>query len=116
MHPLARRVNRALRDRALVSDGDRVAVAVSGGSDSVALARLLAELAPRARWSLVGLVHVNHQLRPEADADEQFVSDLAARMLLPFDTTRVDVPSLVREARRSLETVAREARYRCLSA
>ena len=67
---LARRVGRAIHSGALWGDGDAVAVALSGGADSVALVALLEELAPRARWRLAGLLHVHHGLRgAEADAD-----------------------------------------------
>lgn len=99
--------------RSLAGDGDRVAVAVSGGSDSVALLLVLSELAAKSRWSLSGIVHVNHQLRPEADADAAFVSDLAHRVSLPIVSTRVDIAQRVRQQRRSMETIAREARYEC---
>ena len=89
--PLARRVGRAI-ERGLWGDADRVAVAISGGADSVALAWLLSELAPRARWTLVGLIHVNHRLRGvESDADADFCRVLAGRLQLPIDVSEVDV-------------------------
>ncbi len=57
--------------------GDRVAAAVSGGADSVALLCLLLEL--RAELGIVlSIAHVNHKLRgEESDEDEHFVAKLA---------------------------------------
>jgi tRNA(Ile)-lysidine synthase len=64
-------VLQTIRRRALLGDADRVAVAISGGPDSVALAWVLRELEAKARWRVAGLIHVHHGLRgPEADADE----------------------------------------------
>jgi tRNA 2-thiocytidine biosynthesis protein TtcA len=56
---LLKDVNKAIRDYAMLSDGDRVAVAVSGGKDSLTLLDLLLRRLPTARekYSLVA-VHV----------------------------------------------------------
>lgn len=63
----------------MLTSGDRVLVAVSGGADSVALWRALEMLA--GEWSLtVAMVHINYHLRGGAsDADEQFCRELAAK-------------------------------------
>ena len=107
-------VARTIRRHRLIGDGDRVAAAVSGGSDSVALAWLLKELAPETGAPLAGLIHVNHQLRgAESDADEQFCRDLAVRLDVPIDVRRRDVAAMARAQRVSLETAARIARYDC---
>ncbi len=60
-HFLLRSVNKAIRDYQMIADGDRIAVAVSGGKDSLTLLRLLqARLAvvPQ-RYELVA-VHVTN--------------------------------------------------------
>ncbi len=110
--PLARRVARAIRRRALWTDDDRIAVAVSGGADSVALARLLKELAIRASWQMAGLIHVNHGLRgAESDDDEAFCRVLADNLGLSIDVSRVDVATHAARERQSVESSARDLRY-----
>src|SRR5262245_20497926 len=105
---LARRVRRTIRQRRLLAAGDRVAVAVSGGSDSVALAWLLRDLAAVSRWEVAGLIHVNHQLRgTESDADEAFCRALAGRLGWPVHVERVDVAARMRARRESVEAAAR---------
>jgi tRNA(Ile)-lysidine synthase len=92
--------------------GDRVAVAISGGSDSVALFWLLHALAPDLGLELAGLVHVNHQLRgAESDGDEAFCRRLADRMGLPIAVAAIDVAADARARRVSIEVAARDARY-----
>jgi tRNA(Ile)-lysidine synthase len=57
-----------------------VVLAVSGGADSVALARAMAALKTGGRGRLT-LAHFNHRLRGEAsDRDEQFLRQLADRL------------------------------------
>lgn len=113
MRALLARVGRTIRQDCRADAGDRVAVAVSGGADSVALAWLLGELAARDRGpALAGLIHLNHQLRGvDSDADESFVRDLAGRINAPVMAARVDVAARAREARVSIEVAARHARY-----
>jgi len=71
------KVFRYIRDLELMRAGDRVAVAVSGGADSVALLRVLLEL--RTELGIVlAVAHFNHGLRGEqSNADQAFVAELA---------------------------------------
>ncbi len=114
MHPLVRSVGRAIARDRLIAPGDRVAIAVSGGADSVALALILHAISLRRSWRLAGLIHVNHHIRPEAGDDAAFVVELGRQLSLPVVVEDADVPSRARDSRRSIETVAREARYECL--
>ncbi len=67
----------------MLSPGDRVGVAVSGGADSVVLLHLLRALSERFRIELL-VLHLNHQLRhAESDADEDWVRALAGSLALP---------------------------------
>lgn len=113
MRALIARVGRTIRQDCRVEAGDRVAAAVSGGGDSVALAWLLGELAARDRGpALAGLIHLNHQLRgADSDADEAFVRDLAGRLGVAVVVSSVDVAARANDAQVSLEVAAREARY-----
>jgi len=94
--------------------GDRVAVAVSGGADSVALLRVLLEL--REELGIVMVVaHFNHQRRGgESDADECFVVDLASEHYLQFFAGRADVRLHSIAKKLGLEHAARDLRYRWL--
>jgi tRNA(Ile)-lysidine synthase len=112
---LSTKVLATIREHRLVRAEDRVAVAISGGADSVALAWILQqlELDGLLSGSLAGLIHVNHQLRgAESDRDESFCLDLAARLRLPVEVTRIDVDAVARQTGRSLEATGREVRYR----
>jgi tRNA(Ile)-lysidine synthase len=112
---LGRRVAGTIAAERLIESGDRVAIAVSGGPDSVALLWLLRDCAaaPAAMFSIAGLIHVNHGLRGhEAARDEAFCRALAERMMWPIEVGSFDVPELARAAHRSYEATAREVRYR----
>jgi tRNA(Ile)-lysidine synthase len=99
-----------LRHR-LLQPGDRVAVAVSGGSDSVALLRALVDL--RQELGVVlSVAHFHHGIRgAEADADQDFVRELSERFGLELHTGAAQVPSHAREQKSSLETAARDLRH-----
>ena len=71
-------------------------VAVSGGADSVALLRGLAEIAPAAPIGRMIVVHLNHGTRGEdSDLDAGFVESLAANRSLPPPSVAVDRPPMV---------------------
>lgn len=73
---LRHRVLEAIRRHALWSPGDRVAVAVSGGLDSVCLLDLLL-VTQRHHGAVLSVVTVDHGLRPTSADDAAFVEQLA---------------------------------------
>jgi tRNA(Ile)-lysidine synthase len=112
MHALAERVVTFLSRESLIPEGARVAVAVSGGGDSVALWCLLAELTEHARFAVVGLAHLNHQLRGQAsDADARLCDELASRAGLPGIVESIDVAAIAQTERISLEHAGHRARH-----
>lgn len=101
----------ALRQYSLFSQGDRIAVGVSGGADSVALLHFLAALRPQFGWDLV-VCHIHHGLRgAEADRDECFVRALAEQLGLPCAVSRIDAAALALRDHISVEEAGRMARY-----
>lgn len=102
-------------DWSLLPPGLRLAVAVSGGADSVALLRALHGEAP-GRGLVLHVAHLHHGLRGrEADADLAFVRDLAAQLNLPFHQHRVDTgaEAVARPGKpaETVEEAARRLRY-----
>jgi len=78
----------------------KIAVALSGGVDSVVL---LHQLKDRG----VAAIHVHHGLSPNADAWADFCRKLCRSWGIPLTVKRVSV----RRAAKGLEAAAREARY-----
>src|SRR5688500_10319240 len=111
--PLAIRMREDMRRHALLRDGTRVLVGLSGGADSVALLLILRELERDGVLTVAGAAHLNHQLRgEEADGDEAFCAALAARLNVPFRAERLDVAALRRARNRSIAPAARPERGR----
>jgi tRNA(Ile)-lysidine synthase len=111
MAELRDKVLKQIRERRLLRAGERVAVAVSGGADSVALLRILHELREELGMVL-SVAHFHHKIRGcEADADRDFVGDLARELQLEFHSGSADVPRHAREHKLSLESAARALRH-----
>ncbi len=89
-------------------------VAVSGGTDSVALLRALAALKTGGRGRIV-VGHINHRLRSEAANEAQFVAELAARLGFGCELGEGD-PDAARQHPDGIEAGAREQRYAFLRA
>ena len=111
---MTQRVYQFVKRHQMLEPGDRVAAAVSGGADSVALLEALVGLRDRLAVELA-VAHFNHRLRgAESDADARFVEELAARHGLSFFGGAADVAAEARSRRRNLESVGRELRYQFL--
>jgi len=112
VHGLCQSVSEYARHHRLLRAGDRVGVAVSGGADSVALLRVLLELRKHV-GIVLSVVHFNHKLRgPESDDDERFVGELAKQHKLEIRIESGEVVKYAAKEHLSLETAAREMRYR----
>lgn len=110
---LVQRVDATLRAHEMLSESERVLVAVSGGVDSMTLLHVLRHLA--ADWGLkLSVAHLDHGMRPESADDAQFVADHARSLGLPIVQDAIDVPAIIDRDSGSPEAVAREARYRFL--
>ena len=96
----------ALRDQFSPSS---MAIACSGGLDSMALLQLASTWC-RSQSLPLHVFHVHHGLSPHADAWQQHVEAAAAARGLHFDTRRVAVDA----AGTGTEAAARKLRYRAL--
>ena len=92
----------------------RILVALSGGPDSVALLHLLHEIKHLLDIEVVA-GHVHHHLRESADEDAEFCRHLAKTLGIEFQVRHVYPAEARGQRRTSLETVARELRYRALN-
>jgi tRNA(Ile)-lysidine synthase len=112
VHGLTERLLKTIRKQQSIRAGERLAVAVSGGADSVALLCLLLEL--RAELGIVlSVAHVNHKLRgEEADEDERFVAKLARQHGLELHARDAPVDhNNISRINSGIEAAARELRY-----
>ena len=86
--------------------GEKIAVAVSGGVDSVCLLHWLVEFGAD-----IVCLHVNHGLRPAAQTEEEYVRNLCAELAVPCHVFRWsgDKPTS------GIEAAARDARYKMMT-
>lgn len=92
--------------------GGRVAIALSGGRDSIVLLDAASRIAARARIALIAF-HVHHGLSPNADRWSLFCRDACAERDIAFVSRHLCV---TRAARVSVEAAARKLRYDALAA
>ncbi len=84
----------------------KIAVAVSGGLDSVVLLHWLVKLDMD-----ITVLHVNHKLRDAADTESEYVANLAIKLGLKYKS----FDWLDDKPEANLESVAREYRYRVMT-
>lgn len=102
-------IQRVLQELCHLTPVDLLVVGVSGGPDSLALMMLLQEL----DWNLL-IAHLNHQLRPIANEEEEGVRTWSIEMGYAFISKRIDVAAYAKENALTIEEAARHCRYRFL--
>ena len=99
-------MNQKFQDFMRKYDDKAMAVGVSGGVDSVCLLYWLHEIGAN-----VVCLHVNHQLRPQADTETEYVKSICEKLNVPCHIFYWDGEKPVN----GLEAAAREARYQMMT-
>ncbi|MGM9655320.1 MAG: ATP-binding protein [Butyricicoccaceae bacterium] len=110
MQKLLSQVRKCIRDYQMLSPGDRVAVGVSGGKDSVALLRLLAELRDHSAVPFE-LLAVTLDMGYE-EMDFSPVADLCARLQVPYTLRQTQIREIVFDIRKEENPCALCAKLR----
>jgi tRNA(Ile)-lysidine synthase len=112
-----KKILRFINTHKLLETDGPVLLAVSGGADSVTLVSLLARLKQKKELNVqLAVGHVNHKLRGQsANADEEFVAQLAEKMDLKTLTRTVDTKAYAQKEKISIETAARKLRIDALT-
>ncbi len=98
----------------MLSDGERVMCAFSGGVDSSVMLDVLIRLGDELGITVCA-AHLNHMLRGEASLrDEEFVKRICNDRKIPLICSREDVEALAKQSGESIELAARHARYEFL--
>ncbi len=100
------KVKKTMSDNNMISEYDKVLVALSGGCDSVCLCLVLKELNID-----FATAHLNHSIRSEADSDEEFCRAFSKKIGVDFYSEKVDIPEIAKKSGVSEEVAGRNARY-----
>ena len=109
---MEQKVLNTIKQYKLIENGDRVVVGVSGGPDSISLLDILNKFQKNNIINFEIIVaHINHQIREEADSDEEFVKEYCEKNQINFFTKRIDVIKYANNNKMGLEEAGRKIRY-----
>lgn len=109
-----RNVLELIRKHQMLSPGDHLIVAVSGGRDSMALLHLMTSLSEELSIT-VSAAHYNHHLRGEESLrDEVFLREYCREQSIPLIVGSGDVSAFSAEKGMGTEDAARHLRYQFL--
>ncbi len=105
-------IRQIIEENQLLNDKQPIIIAVSGGSDSIALLHILSSLYPSLKRIAV---YIDHGLRPhEVAAEKLLVEQQAMSLAATFVSQEIDVASAHKQQKCSLEEIARKLRYKAL--
>ncbi len=108
------KVIRFIRDNHLISEGEKILIALSGGADSVFLTYFLRKFQNKYRITL-GALHVNHMLRGKAAAeDEQYCEKLCNELDIKYYKVKKNAAQYAIRKKISVEEAGRIIRYSIL--
>ena len=103
-------VLRTIEKYNLIKANDKIILGVSGGPDSLFMLNILNNLKHILQIELI-VAHVNHQLRQEANEEEEFVRKICEKMNIEFYSKRIEVEKYANNNKIGLEEAGRKVRY-----
>ena len=115
MKKIENKILSAVKKNNMLSDGDTVVVAVSGGADSMCLLWFFNKFSSLLDINII-CAHVNHGIRgEEAVRDELFVKNFCSEHNIRYECARFDVPALAKATGEGIEACGRRLRYEFFS-
>lgn len=104
-------VKSTIKNNSLLSGGESVLVALSGGADSVCMLDVLCKLKKELNIT-VAAAHLNHMIRgEEAQRDQDYVESLCKKIGVKLHIDNANIPEIASSNGISEELAGREARY-----
>ena len=109
---LKKHVLETIKKYNLIEQNDKIVCAVSGGPDSICMLDILRRIKDEKQINFDIIVcHINHMIRVEATADEQYVENYCKNYQIPFFVKRVDVKKIAEANKQGTEEAGRKVRY-----
>lgn len=103
-------VKKTIKNNRLVSQGERIGIAVSGGMDSMSLLHFLNSEKKSLGIEVIA-INIDHGLRENSHKESLFVRRYCRENEIEFKKIKLDVLTLIDENKLSIEEAARHARY-----
>lgn len=100
------KIKKTIERYSMLSTDTPLAVAFSGGADSVALLEYM-----NRHFKHVSAIHINHMIRETAKRDEDFCREFCRIRNIPFFCVHCNVPEETKKSGEGLEECARRLRY-----
>ena len=109
---MEKRIFKTIKKYNLIEQNDKIVCAVSGGPDSICMLDILRRIKEENKINFDIIVcHINHMIRVEATADEQYVENYCKKHQIPFFVKRVDVKKIAESNKQGTEEAGRKVRY-----
>lgn len=107
------KVPKFIKENKLIKNGDKIILGVSGGPDSLCMLDLLYKMKEKKELNFEIIVaHVNHMIREEAEADENFVKEFCEKRNIEFISKKIDIKNIANTEKIGLEEAGRKERYK----
>ncbi len=109
---LISQVTETIKKYSMITEGEHILIALSGGADSICLLQILHDIKDEYKISLSAL-YIDHRFRPEETPFEiDFCKKICGSLSVPLITKSIDIRTFAQCEGMSKQEAARELRYR----